>query len=271
MQVSKSRPRGDEDDNYGPPDRGYWQPRFPGERHEPPGYPRGRFGYPPGPPPPPPPPPPRRPPYPERAPGSDRGVVDYYEKYRARPYGGASYEDCRAIPPPPPPPAAAIMRERLAGNGLDPYERRPLPPPQPHSTAGIAVQSDVLLQLLRHPQEMVIHTSVHVSPLSPCLVPRCTACLEPESPILTGCHLHLLRATLIKANPCAFITQGEDRMPCLATPQISSIGPFLIFKKFNAARSVRCARSNNVNFVSKIVIYMTVWSFKPLRIEVFGL
>ncbi|KAA0723110.1 RNA-binding protein 4B [Triplophysa tibetana] len=129
VQVSKSRPRGDEDDSYGPPDRGYWEPRFPGERHEPPGYPRGRFGYPPGPPPPPPPPPPRRPPYPERAPGSDRGVVDYYEKYRARPYGGVSYDDRRPIPPPPPPPAAAIMRERLAGNGLDPYERRPLPPP----------------------------------------------------------------------------------------------------------------------------------------------
>ncbi|XP_065104727.1 RNA-binding protein 4.3 [Paramisgurnus dabryanus] len=131
VQVSKSRPRGDEDEGYGPPDRGYWQPRFP-DRPEPPGYPRGRFGYPPGPPPPPP-PPPRRPPYAERAPGydRDRGVVDYYEKYRARPYGASSYEDRRAgaIPPPPPPPASAIMRERVAGNGLDPYERRPLPPP----------------------------------------------------------------------------------------------------------------------------------------------
>ncbi len=133
MQISKSRPRGEEED-YGPPDSGYWPPRFPVDRPEPPGYPRGRFGYPPGPPPPPPPMPPRRPPYPERAAPAyerERGVVDYYEKYRARPYGAASYEDRRpgAIPPPPPPPSSGIMRERLAGNGLDPYERRPLPPP----------------------------------------------------------------------------------------------------------------------------------------------
>ncbi|XP_051579086.1 RNA-binding protein 4.3 [Myxocyprinus asiaticus] len=133
VQISKSRPRGEEDDGgYGPPDRGYWPPRFPGGRPEPHGPPRGRFGYPPGPPPPPP-PPPRRPPYPERAVSAyDRdgyGVVDYYEKYRARPYGASSYEDRRpsGVPPPPPPPSA-IMRERLAGNGLDPYERRPLPP-----------------------------------------------------------------------------------------------------------------------------------------------
>ncbi|KAK9971420.1 hypothetical protein ABG768_024787 [Culter alburnus] len=134
VQISKSRPRGEEEEGYGPPDGGYWPPRFPGDRPEPPGYPRGRFGYPPGPPPPPPPPPPRRPPYAERAAPAyerERGVVDYYEKYRARPYGVSSYEDRRtgAIPPPPPPPSSAIMRERLAGNGLDPYERRPLPPP----------------------------------------------------------------------------------------------------------------------------------------------
>ncbi|KAL7875801.1 hypothetical protein AOLI_G00107640 [Acnodon oligacanthus] len=146
VQISKSRPRG-EDDGYGPPETGgYWPPHFPGERPEPgpPGYPRGRFGHPPGshgyppaPPPPPPPPPPRRPPYPERGyPSYDRerdgnGVVDYYEKYRARPYGIPSYEDRRmgSVPPPPPPPSSGIMRERMAASNLDPYERRPLPPP----------------------------------------------------------------------------------------------------------------------------------------------
>ncbi|XP_035267732.1 RNA-binding protein 4.3 isoform X1 [Anguilla anguilla] len=150
VQISKSRPRGEEEEEYGqpPPDRaGYWPPRFPGDGPEPgpPGYFRGRFshpvshgpGYPPAPPPPPP-PPPRRAPYPDRSAPYDRererdsyGVVDYYEKYRARPYGITSYEERRvsSIPPPPPPPASAIMRERLAPSALDPYERRPLPPP----------------------------------------------------------------------------------------------------------------------------------------------
>lgn len=138
--MSKSRPRGEEED-YGPPlDRGgYWPPPcgYPGDRglREPPYY-RGRMsgGYP-GPPPPP--PPPRRAPYPpERAYEREResyGVVDYYEKYRARPapYGGLSgYGDDRrvgSIPPPPPPPSA-MVRERL-GASINPYERRPLPPP----------------------------------------------------------------------------------------------------------------------------------------------
>ncbi|XP_041924954.1 RNA-binding protein 4.3 [Alosa pseudoharengus] len=143
VQISKSRPRGgDEEYQHGPPERaGYWGPRFPGDRPEPgpPGYPRGRFGppvshgYPPAPPPPPP-PPPRRAPYPDRTSSYDRdgyGVVDYYEKYRARPYGITSYDDRRvsSVPPPPPPPSSALMRERLGASTLDPYERRPLPPP----------------------------------------------------------------------------------------------------------------------------------------------
>ncbi|XP_028835184.1 RNA-binding protein 4.3 [Denticeps clupeoides] len=141
VQISKSRPRGGEDEGYGPPDGpGYWPPRFPGDRPEPgpPGFPRGRFGPPPGPhgyppAPPPPPPPPLR-----RAPSSFErdgyGVVDYYEKYRARPFGmAAPFEDRRVnpVPPPPPAPSAGIMRERLGGSNLDPYERRPLPPHPP--------------------------------------------------------------------------------------------------------------------------------------------
>ncbi|XP_076144729.1 RNA-binding protein 4.1 isoform X1 [Alosa pseudoharengus] len=72
----------------------------------------------------------RRSAYDERDP---YGVVDFYEKYRARPYGGSYFEDRRAVPmptpPPPPPPAASIMRDRLSSSSLDPYERRPLPPP----------------------------------------------------------------------------------------------------------------------------------------------
>ncbi|XP_062304992.1 RNA-binding protein 4.3 [Osmerus eperlanus] len=144
VQISKSRPRHEEAEEYPPPPPergGYWPPRYPGERHEPPppGYLRGRLshhlpphnlGYPA---PPPPPPPPRRAPYPERAYERERdsyGVVDYYEKYRARPYGISAYDErhVSAIPPPPPPPSA-LVRERLMSSALDPYERRPLPPP----------------------------------------------------------------------------------------------------------------------------------------------
>ncbi|XP_046905183.1 RNA-binding protein 4.1-like [Hypomesus transpacificus] len=136
VQISKSRPRGEEEDYPPPPDRaGYWPLHYPGERPEPPF--RGRLGYPA--PPPPPPPPLRRAIYPERAYERERdggyGVVDYYEKYRARPYGLPSYEDRRmGSIPPPPPPASALVRERLAASSpLDPYERRPIPPPPPSS------------------------------------------------------------------------------------------------------------------------------------------
>ncbi|MEQ2161509.1 hypothetical protein GOODEAATRI_010297 [Goodea atripinnis] len=160
VQVSKSRPRGgpeDGDDYPPPPGRGgYFPSYYPVARPEPP-Y-RGRMSaYAPPPPPPsplPPPPPVRRVPYPDRSYG-DRvsyGAVDYYEKYRARPYSTTSYDDRRAIPPPPPP-SSALVRERLGMTGsLDPYERRPLPapptyvlrdrspirriPPPPTSTAG---------------------------------------------------------------------------------------------------------------------------------------
>lgn len=59
-------------------------------------------------------------------------MVDYYEKYRARPalyvcFSG--YGDERrvgSIPPPPPP--SAMVRARLAASSLARYERHPLPP-----------------------------------------------------------------------------------------------------------------------------------------------
>jgi len=80
---------------------------------------------------PPPPPPPRRAPYPDRGYG-DRdpyGMVDYYEKYRARPYS-AGFDDRRpGINPPPPPPPSALVRERLGMGGPNPYERPPPAPP----------------------------------------------------------------------------------------------------------------------------------------------
>ncbi|KPP73472.1 RNA-binding protein 4-like [Scleropages formosus] len=120
VQISKSRPRGDEEEEFQqhpPENAGYWGPGFPGDRPEPgpPGYFRGR-----------------RPPFSERSASFERdrnsyGVVDYYEKYRARPYGITSFEERRvaSIPPPPPPP----IRERLPTPAPNPYERRPLPPP----------------------------------------------------------------------------------------------------------------------------------------------
>lgn len=136
VQISKSRPRHNGEEEYPPPPPdhgGYWPPRYPGDRHEPPppGFMRGRVGpMPPGYPAPPlPPPPPRRAVYPDRPYDGERdryGVVDYYEKYRARPYGMPS----SGAPHPPPPPPAAV-RDRLMTPTLDPYDRRPLPPPPP--------------------------------------------------------------------------------------------------------------------------------------------
>ncbi|CAL8376618.1 unnamed protein product [Boreogadus saida] len=155
VQISKSRPRQDEQDDYPPPPQegGYWPPPhgYPGDRHEPPppppNYMRGpphhhhhhhqppHHHMPPGyPTPPPPPPPPRRAVYAERPYEREReayGVVDYYEKYRARPYGmPAAYDDRRPGPGPvPPPPPSIAVRERILTAPIDPYDRRALPPP----------------------------------------------------------------------------------------------------------------------------------------------
>ncbi|XP_054457627.1 RNA-binding protein 4.1-like [Anoplopoma fimbria] len=134
VQVSKSRPRGapDEEEDYPPPPSrgGYYPPRFPGERPEPP-YRERMSAYAP-PPLPPPPPPPRRAPYPDRGYGERDayGMVDYYEKYRARPYSTGGYDDRRSsINPPPPPPPSALVRERLGMGAPSPYDRHPPAPP----------------------------------------------------------------------------------------------------------------------------------------------
>ncbi|KAK6477729.1 RNA-binding protein 4.1-like [Huso huso] len=146
VQLSNSGQRSGEDENghynMGPPGREGFRPqKWLGERPNrgPPGFfGPGRFDHPhshPHPylptPPPPPPPRPRPSAYLERPSFEERdryNVVDYYEKYRARPYGITSYEERRSIPPPPPPPSS-MMRDRLSASALDPYERRPLPPP----------------------------------------------------------------------------------------------------------------------------------------------
>ncbi|XP_053716250.1 RNA-binding protein 4.1-like [Synchiropus splendidus] len=136
VQLSKSKPRwGGEEEEYPPPPPprgGYYPPappphRYPpGDRPEPP-Y-RGRMSaYPPLPPP----PPPRRPSYLDHGYGErdSYGVVDYYEKFRARPFATPGYEERRASTIPPPPPA--MVRDRLTMSSHDPYDRRPLAPPPP--------------------------------------------------------------------------------------------------------------------------------------------
>ncbi|XP_041635797.1 RNA-binding protein 4.1-like [Cheilinus undulatus] len=75
--------------------------------------------------------------YPERSSAYDRdriySSIDYYEKYRARPYGSSYFEDGRLpyIPPPPPPPSSLSK----LSSSLDPYDRRLLPPPSSASAA----------------------------------------------------------------------------------------------------------------------------------------
>lgn len=69
--------------------------------------------------------------YPDRSSVYDRdrlySSVDYYQKYRARPYGSGYFEDRQTsyIPPPPPPPPSLSKLSTT----LDPYDHRPPPPP----------------------------------------------------------------------------------------------------------------------------------------------
>ncbi|XP_018607468.1 splicing factor 1 isoform X5 [Scleropages formosus] len=66
------------------------------------------------------------------------GVVDFYEKYRARPYGANYYEERRGsalpIPSPIPPATGAIARDRISTSNLDPFEQRPPPTSAPASS-----------------------------------------------------------------------------------------------------------------------------------------
>ncbi|XP_070849739.1 RNA-binding protein 4.1-like isoform X1 [Chaetodon trifascialis] len=59
--------------------------------------------------------------------------VDYYEKYRARPFGSSYFEDRRIsyLPPPPPPPPTLSK----LSSSIDPFDRRPLPSPSSATTA----------------------------------------------------------------------------------------------------------------------------------------
>ncbi|XP_008283422.1 RNA-binding protein 4.1-like [Stegastes partitus] len=58
--------------------------------------------------------------------------VDYYEKYRARPFGSSYFEDRRmSYPPPPPPPPTSLSK---LPSSIEPYDRRSLLPPSSAAT-----------------------------------------------------------------------------------------------------------------------------------------
>lgn len=77
--------------------------------------------------------------YPERSAAYDQdrlySSVDYYEKYRAHPYGSSYFEDRRMsyLPPPPPPPSSLSK----LSSSVDPFDRRP-PPPSSSAAAAAA-------------------------------------------------------------------------------------------------------------------------------------
>lgn len=75
--------------------------------------------------------------YAERSEAYDRSrlnsSVDYYEKYRVRPYGSSYFEERRMsyIPPPPPPPTSLPK----LSSSIDPYNHQPMPLPSSGAAA----------------------------------------------------------------------------------------------------------------------------------------
>ncbi|XP_076843415.1 RNA-binding protein 4.1 isoform X2 [Brachyhypopomus gauderio] len=120
----------------------------------------------------------RRPSYDERDP---YGVVDYYEKYRARPYGTSYFEDRRAVPlpAPPPPTSSAVARDRLSSTSVDPFERRPIPPPPAPVTAYYARDRSPIRRLPLETEGYTFERS-RLSPVSS--LPRTTAYEMPRDP-----------------------------------------------------------------------------------------
>lgn len=68
--------------------------------------------------------------YADRSPAFDRdhfySSINYYEKYRAHPFGSSYFEDRRMSYLPPPPPSSISK----LSSSVDPFERQALPPPQ---------------------------------------------------------------------------------------------------------------------------------------------
>ncbi|XP_028808796.1 RNA-binding protein 4.1 isoform X2 [Denticeps clupeoides] len=127
--------------------------------------------------------------YPTRRSSYDEpyNVVDFYEKYRARPYGTNYFEDRRAVPmptppppPPPPPPSTTIMRDRMPSTSLDPYERRPQPPPPAGGVSTYFARDRSPIRRVPTEGEGFSYERSRLSPVSS--VPRTTTFEMPRDP-----------------------------------------------------------------------------------------
>ncbi|KAJ8008120.1 hypothetical protein DPEC_G00101460 [Dallia pectoralis] len=107
------------------------------------------------------------------------GVVDFYEKYRARSYGPSYFEERRSVhlSAPLTPTSLAIMRERLPPTGLDPYDRRPVPPPAALVSSYYPRERSPIRQ---KPAQTEGYASDHLSPASS--LPRSSAYHVPLDP-----------------------------------------------------------------------------------------
>lgn len=100
----------------------------------------------------------------ERSPAYDRdrlyNSVDYYEKYRAHPYGTSYFEDRRMsyLPPPPPPPSTLSKV-----SSVDPFDHRPLPPPA-SATAATAYYARDRSPIRRVPASSAGYERTQLSP-----------------------------------------------------------------------------------------------------------
>ncbi|KAG5853234.1 hypothetical protein ANANG_G00070920 [Anguilla anguilla] len=207
VQISKSRPRGEEEEEYGqpPPDRaGYWPPRFPGDGPEPgpPGYFRGRFSHPvshgPGTPCPSSPAPhlPRgEPPTPTGPPpttgnGSAIATGSWTITRNTAPVRTASPRTRSGASAP-----SRLPRPRLRHHEGAPSAPRPSTPTSVGpSRPGLFVLPRDRSPIRRAPpapsprRERVLVTSAPASRRCPCPGPRCTGCHAPGTPTPTGCR-----------------------------------------------------------------------------------
>ncbi|TRY66679.1 hypothetical protein DNTS_008008 [Danionella cerebrum] len=124
----------------------------------------------------------RQQPYGERDP---YGMVDFYEKYRARPYGTSFVEDRCAVLPPVPPAPSSTVREHLSSSNLNPYERHPLPPP-PTPTSSYYVRERSPIRRVPLQTEGYSYERSRLSPIS--ALPRSAAYEVPRDPYTSRTH-----------------------------------------------------------------------------------
>lgn len=91
---------------------------------------------------------------------------DYYDKFRANPYGSSYFEERRiSYPPPPPPPPSSFPK---VSSSLDPYNHRPLPPTSAATAAaaGYYSQDPSPIRRVPVPAEGYNYERARLSPLS---------------------------------------------------------------------------------------------------------